>query len=129
MNMGTTLAVYAARCKHTQRPFIFPGSAMQWNGLTDMTDARLLARQLEWAATAEASGQWQTIAEQFKLAERDVNNLASWWHTDADLGRPMEVLTDMSKSRKAGFLDFQATDDAFFEFFAQLEAERIIPPR
>ena len=45
MNMGTTLAVYAALCKHTQRPFIFPGSAMQWNDLTDMTDARLLARQ------------------------------------------------------------------------------------
>jgi hypothetical protein len=27
----------------------------------------------------------------------------------------MEVLTDMSKSRKAGFLDFQATDEAFFD--------------
>ena len=177
MNMGTTLAVYATLCKHTQRPFVFPGSAMQWNGLTDMTDARLLARHLEWAASAdaarnedfnivngdvfrwkwmwsriadyfdiepinfdgqvrplenqmsEASGQWLTIAEQFKLAERDVNKLASWWHTDADLGRPMEVMTDMAKSRKAGFLDFQATDDAFFDLFAQLEAARIIPPR
>src|SRR3984885_11205005 len=32
-----------------------PGSATQWNGLTDMTDARLLARHLEWAATTKAA--------------------------------------------------------------------------
>ena len=38
-------------CRETGRPFLFPGSPTQWNGLTDMTDARLLARQLEWAAT------------------------------------------------------------------------------
>jgi nucleoside-diphosphate-sugar epimerase len=50
MNMGVTLAVYAAICRETGRPFSFPGSAMQWNGLTDMTDAGLLARHLEWAA-------------------------------------------------------------------------------
>ena len=31
---------------------MFPGSATQWNSLTDMTDARLLARHLEWAATS-----------------------------------------------------------------------------
>ena len=55
MNMGVTLAAYATICKATGRPFLFPGSAMQWNGLTDMTDAMLLARHLEWAATTEAA--------------------------------------------------------------------------
>ncbi len=50
MNMGVTLAVYATICRETGRPFRFPGSAAQWNGLTDMTDARLLARHLLWAA-------------------------------------------------------------------------------
>jgi nucleoside-diphosphate-sugar epimerase len=177
MNMGTTLAVYATLCKHTGAPFIFPGSSTQWNSLTDMTDARLLALQLEWAATAEAAknedfnivngdvfrwkwmwsriadyfgvepvafdgemrplegrmqeaaSQWQRIATQFNLVEKDVSKLVSWWHTDADLGRPMEVVTDMSKSRKAGFLGFQATDEAFFELFDRLEAEGIIPGR
>jgi nucleoside-diphosphate-sugar epimerase len=89
MNMGTTLAVYATLCKQAGLPFVFPGSATQWNSLTD--------------------------------------RLASWWHSDADLGRPMEVLTDMSKSRKAGFLDFQATDEAFFDLFGRLKAQRIIP--
>ena len=55
MNMGVTLAVYATICRETGRPFLFPGSAAQWNGLTDMTDARLLARHLEWAATTDAA--------------------------------------------------------------------------
>ena len=50
MNMGTTLAVYASICRETGRPFYFPGSAVQWNSLTDMTDARQLARHLLWAA-------------------------------------------------------------------------------
>jgi hypothetical protein len=53
--------------------------------------------------------------------------LISAWHTDADLGRPIEVVTDMSKSRKLGFLDYQATDDSFFDLFAELRATRLIP--
>ena len=55
MNMGTTLAVYATLCRETGRPFRFPGSAAQWNGLTDMTDARQLAKHLLWAATTPAA--------------------------------------------------------------------------
>jgi len=175
MNMGVTLAVYATLCKQTGQPFIFPGSAAQWNSLTDMTDARLLARHLEWAATSanarnedfnvvngdvfrwkwmwsqiagyfgieavpfdgetrplegrmqEAGKAWADIAARFDLKEADIGKLASWWHTDADLGRPMEVLTDMTKSRQAGFLDYQSTPDSFFALFDRLKAERIIP--
>jgi nucleoside-diphosphate-sugar epimerase len=175
MNMGVTLAVFATLCRETGRPFLFPGSAMQWSGLTDMTDARLLARHLEWASTTEAARNeafnvvngdvfrwswmwgrlaqqfglqpasfpgegtplerqladagpaWTEIARRYGLAETDLNRLASAWHTDADLGRPIEVITDMSKSRRLGFLDYQATDDAFFDLFARLRAARIIP--
>jgi nucleoside-diphosphate-sugar epimerase len=83
MNMGTTLAVYATLCRETGRPFRFPGASAQWRGLTDMTDARLLARQLLWAATTPAarnqafnvvngdvfrwSWMWGRIAEWFGL--------------------------------------------------------------
>ncbi|MNT91523.1 hypothetical protein D3C72_2326380 [compost metagenome] len=74
-----------------------------------------------------APEQWRAIAEQHGLVEADVGRLASWWHTDADLGRPMEVMTDMGKSRKAGFLDYQDTQDAFFNLFDKLKAERVIP--
>ncbi|MBU1313846.1 MAG: SDR family oxidoreductase [Alphaproteobacteria bacterium] len=175
MNMGTTLAVYATICKHTGRPFRFPGVGMQWEGLTDMTDATLLARHLLWASTTQAAANqdfnvangdvfrwkwmwgriadwfgieaapfdgtmrpleeqmaddaatWSEIARQYDLAEPDMNRLVSPWHTDADLGRPIEVITDMSKSRRLGFLDYQPTDDAFFALFEELRADRLIP--
>jgi len=51
MNMGTSLAVYASLCKEEDKPMIWPGSEAQWNGLSDVTDARILAKQLVWAAT------------------------------------------------------------------------------
>lgn len=175
MNMGTTLAIHAAICKETGRPFHFPGVGAQWDSLTDMTDARLLARHMLWASTTPKAqnedfnvvngdifrwswmwsriGQWfgieavgfdgevrplqgqmvadadiwRKIAGRHNLAESDLERLASPWHTDADLGRPIEVVTDMSKSRKLGFLDYQATDDAFFDLFERLRADRIIP--
>src|ERR1700733_1196441 len=175
MNMGVTLAAYATICRETGRPFLFPGSSTQWNSLTDMTDARLLARHLEWAATtpaarvqafnvvngdvfrwnwmwsrlaawfgiepapfpghgtpleqqlADAAPTWRKIALAHNLVEPDLNHLISAWHSDADLGRPIEVVTDMSKSRKLGFLDYQPTDDSFFDLFTRLRKERIIP--
>lgn len=175
MNMGVTLAVYATICRETGRPFVFPGSAAQWESLTDMTDATLLARHLEWAATTPAARNeafnvvngdvfrwkwmwqriaayfeleaapfagtgvpleqqmagaepvWRGIAERYGLAEWDLGRLASSWHTDADLGRPVEVVTDMSKSRRMGFLEFEATDESFFRLFERLREARIIP--
>ena len=175
MNMGTTLAVYAAICKHSGRPFRFPGVDVQWNSLTDMTDASLLARHLLWASTTPAAANqdfnivngdvfrwkwmwsriadwfgleaapfegtaspleqqmakdaeiWREIAVRYDLAEPDISRLVSPWHTDADLGRPIEVVTDMSKSRRLGFTAYQPTDDAFYDLFGQLRADRLIP--
>ncbi len=175
MNMATTLAVYASICKATGRPFYFPGSQVQWESLTDMTDAQQLAKQLFWASTTPAaadqafnivngdifrwSWMWERIANWFdlepaafdgtvmtleqqmaddaaiwaelaakhNLAEADISKLVSPWHTDADLGRPIEVVTDMSKSRKLGFADYQASDEAFFNVFATLRERRLIP--
>src|SRR4051794_20723608 len=81
MNMGVTLAAYATICRETGRPFVFPGSAVQWSGLTDMTDARLLARHLEWAATNSAARN-----QAFNVVNGDVfrwqwmwNRLAQWF--------------------------------------------------
>jgi nucleoside-diphosphate-sugar epimerase len=175
MNMGTTLATYATLCRETARPFRFPGSAAQWNGLTDMTDAGLLAQHLLWAAETPAAANeafnvvngdvfrwswmweriarwfgleaspfdgvvrpleeqmaedapfWRRIAEREGLAEPDLARLASPWHTDADLGRPIEVVTDMSKSRRLGFTGYQPTEDAFIRLFERLRADRLIP--
>jgi hypothetical protein len=70
---------------------------------------------------------WRDIAARHNLAEADIRRLVSPWHTDADLGRPIEVVTDMSKSRRLGFSLYQPTDDAFFALFEQLRTDRLIP--
>ena len=56
------------------------------------------------------------------------SELASWWHTDADLGRQVETFADMSKSRALGFLDFQDSARSFLDLFDTLRAQKIIPP-
>ena len=175
MNLGTTLAVYATLCKETGRPFQFPGSSAQWNGLSDVTDARMLAKQLVWAADTDAArnvafniangdvfrwswlwprlGQWfgvqvagfdgtvrpleaamandkapwRALAGRHGLAEPDLERLASAWHTDLDLGRPLEVMTDMANSRQLGFSAYQATEASFYDLFERLRSERLIP--
>jgi nucleoside-diphosphate-sugar epimerase len=175
MNMGVTLALYATVARETGRPFIFPGSPVQWDGLTDVTDARILAKHMEWAATspagrneafnvtngdifrwrwlwpklaadfgieaapypghatplapqmAEMDQTWRKVAEKSSLAEPDLSKLQSAWHTDMDLGREIEVVTDMTKSRLAGFHDYQPTLGSFLDLFARLRKERIIP--
>jgi nucleoside-diphosphate-sugar epimerase len=175
MNMGVTLGIYASICKATGRPFTFPGSKEQFNGVTDVTDARILAKHAVWSATAaEAKNQafntvngdvfrwrqlWRHIAEYFeipdpgypaeltpldgKMGDADeiwqglvakhglkpykASELASWWHTDADLGRQVETFADMGKSRRAGFKEIQVTFDTFTETFDRLRAEKIIP--
>jgi nucleoside-diphosphate-sugar epimerase len=175
MNMGTTLAVYGSICKEKGLPFRWPGSAAQWNGLSDVTDARVLAKHMLWAATTEAARNqafnvvngdyfrwsalwyrlagwfgieaigfdgtihpleaemanytevWKEIAAKYHLQETDLNRLASAWHTDLDLGRPIEVMTDMSKSRKLGFLVYQKTEDSFFDLFEKLRTQKLIP--
>ncbi len=55
MNIGSTLAVYATICRETGRPFVFPGSPTIYRGVSDSSDARLVARQIEWAATTKAA--------------------------------------------------------------------------
>lgn len=175
MNMGTTLAVYASICKQMGRPFIWPGSAAQWNGLSDVTDATVLAKHLIWAAeTSAAKNQafnvvsgdvfrwnwlwkeiadwfgieaqgfdetirplekemagmdaiWAEISNKYQLTEGNLSRLVSPWHTDLDLGRPIEVVTDMSKSRKLGFTTYQSTKDSFISLFEQLRKKRLIP--
>lgn len=76
---------------------------------------------------AEDAAIWTDLATKHGLAEADIHRLVSPWHTDADLGRPIEVVTDMSKSRRLGFTGYQPTDDAFFDLFARLRRERLIP--
>lgn len=70
---------------------------------------------------------WSAIASKYNLKEEKLSQLASAWHTDLDLSRPMEIMTDMSKSRKLGFKTYKPTLDSFTELFEELRAEHLIP--
>ncbi len=70
---------------------------------------------------------WEEIAAKYSLKENDLSKLASAWHTDLDLSRPMEIMTDMSKSRKLGFTTYKPTFDSFIELFEELRADKLIP--
>ncbi|WP_066040017.1 SDR family oxidoreductase [Herbiconiux solani] len=74
-----------------------------------------------------AAAEWAAIAAENGLVESDVNRLASWWHTDGDLGRNLECFTSMNKSREAGFLGFRSTPLSFFDKVDRYRAARIIP--
>ena len=70
---------------------------------------------------------WALIAEKNGLVEKDLGKLASWWHSDGDLGRTIECLTDMTKSRQAGFLGFRSSSESFFDKVARYRAAGILP--
>ena len=51
MNISTVIAVYAAVCKELGLPLRFPGTPGAYRAVMEVTDAALLARAMEWAAT------------------------------------------------------------------------------
>ena len=67
------------------------------------------------------------MTNRYSLRQIPVQTLASWWHSDADLGRTIETFTDMSKSRRLGFLEYQETPRSFLDLFDRLRHERVIP--
>ncbi len=70
---------------------------------------------------------WTALAEREGLREKDIARVASWWHTDGDLGRDIECLTDMTRSRAAGFTGYRATLASFLDLFARLDREGVVP--
>lgn len=70
---------------------------------------------------------WQEIAEEHGLVESDLSRIASFWHSDLDMGRPMDILTDMSKSRQIGFHPHYSTKHSFFYYFEQMKKANVIP--
>lgn len=175
MNMAVTLSVYGALCQETGRPFAFPGGPTQYHGLTDVTDARVLAAQMLWAARTRAAanrafnvtngdvfrwremwpvlaevlgveaaeypgradpleGQmadmadvWEAMVLRHELQPTSLSAIASWWHSDMDLGRQVETVTDMAASRSLGFRVWQDSRDSFRTVVRALRQRRIIP--
>ena len=76
---------------------------------------------------ADAPAIWAQMVAKHGLQDIPVTTLASWWHSDADLGRTLECFTDMTNSRKLGFTAYQHTPSSFFDVFDALRAQKIIP--
>jgi nucleoside-diphosphate-sugar epimerase len=175
MNMAATLGAYAAICRETGRPFVFPGSPQQYEAAVDVTDGRIIAKHLLWAATepgarnqafnivngevfrwnwlwpklaahlgVEAAAYpghaqpldeqmagmepvWDAIVAKHGLQKNPLGTVASWWHSDADLGRVIENFTDMTKSRDLGFAAYQNSLRSFTDAFDRFRAARVLP--
>ena len=175
MNMAATLGAYAAICKETGRPFVFPGSPQQYEAVVDITDGRIIAKHLLWAATkpvarnnafnivngevfrwdwmwpkladhlgvaaAEYPGHaqpleqqmagmepvWDKIVAKHGLQKNPLSAVASWWHSDADLGRVIENFNDMTKSRDMGFTAYQNSVRSFTDAFDMFRLGKVLP--
>ncbi|MEQ8697262.1 MAG: SDR family oxidoreductase [Bauldia litoralis] len=79
MNLGTSIAVYAAIAKETGLPFQFPGTPQQHDGLVDVTDARLLASHMIWEANTPAAADTA-----FNVVNGDVFRWRRMWTHIAD---------------------------------------------
>lgn len=75
----------------------------------------------------DSARDWRSLSAKHDLRVPDVTRLASWWHTDSDLNLPIEAFTDLTRSKRLGFLDHVVTVDAFGELFDRLRSEKIIP--
>ncbi|WP_422632001.1 SDR family oxidoreductase [Pseudokineococcus basanitobsidens] len=76
---------------------------------------------------AGAEGVWADLVAEHGLVEPDLARVASWWHTDADLGRPMEVTADMTRSRLLGYTGWVSTERALLRRVDAYRAERLVP--
>ncbi len=76
---------------------------------------------------ADVGPEWDRIVAKYGLRPNRVEQIAPWWHVDVDLCRTQETLTDMSRSRERGFLEYQRTLTAMTRLFDRLRRERIIP--
>lgn len=79
INLGMTIAIYAAICKYSGKPFAFPGSQFGYNVALDITDAELLAEHLLWASTEPAAQN-----QAYNVANGDVFRFKQMWKVIAD---------------------------------------------
>ena len=103
-------------------PRLAEALGVDWEGPT--SEPRPLVEQM-----AGKEELWKDIAGKYDLEEDRLDRVASFWHTDSDLGVEVEVVADMTKSRMAGFTTYVDTERAFLELFDRYETDGPVPPR
>ena len=112
------------------------GDVFRWRQMWPLVAAGLGVPAAEYPGTANplasrmdhADQVWAELVTKYDLVDHRASELASWWHTDADLSREVETFADMSKSRALGFTRFQDSAGSFVDLFDRLREERVIPP-
>jgi nucleoside-diphosphate-sugar epimerase len=101
VNTANTLAVYATVCKAMGLPLYFPGTPTAYNTLFQLTDARLLARGMIWAAeTGEDKD------EIYNITNGDLFRWANVWpriarYFELEPGHPLIIDLDLFMRDKA----------------------------
>ncbi|TAL03733.1 MAG: SDR family oxidoreductase [Rhodospirillaceae bacterium] len=100
-NVVSTVAVYATVCKALGLPLYFPGGPAAYNMLFQMTDARLLARGMIWAAE---TGDKDEI---YNITNGDLFRWSNVWprvarYFDLEIGHPMNIDLSLFMRDKGG---------------------------
>jgi len=75
----------------------------------------------------EIDKEWELITKENNLVPYKLNQIAPWWHTDGDLGRSIECVNDMNRSKEMGWIGFRNSQTSFLRLFDRLREEKIIP--
>jgi nucleoside-diphosphate-sugar epimerase len=173
INILSPIGVYAAISRELGLPLSYPGRTAT---PTEATDARLLARAVDWSQGAESAANqifnitngdlftfpdvfaaaalcfgvdagppkaaslkvlmsdreevWARIVRKYELRPYTLAQLVgpSWQFADAAFSSSAPFFESTIKIRKAGFADCIDSIDMFGEWFAELQARRVLPP-
>ncbi len=150
MNLGMSIAVYAAISNELDLPLRFPGTEKTYGILYQITWAEILAKAGNTFGRASPRCSicqrpipsrhllrciWPTRSSRGRLLSASMvcqplpyKQVSSWPFANAIL-RLMEYdnITSTIKARRAGFHDCIDTEDMFKSFFANLRRDRVIP--
>ena len=159
MNLVSCIAVYATISKELGLPLRFPGSPITYSAIYMATEAGLMARAMEWAATtpacanevfnivngdyvrfqnmwpkfadffdmemgplqrinlplmmADKQPMWDKIVKKYNLEPNPLKDIAHWPFAEYIFNNEWDMMSDNTKCRKHGFLEFVDTEQMF----------------
>jgi hypothetical protein len=70
---------------------------------------------------------WQTIVKKYDLLGYSFHDAAAWPFGEAIFNIEYDIMSDTTKSRRFGFLEWVDTEEMLFRLFTQFQRIRFIP--
>lgn len=70
---------------------------------------------------------WDDINVKYNLAGHPLSRLVSWAFANYAFSNDWDVMSDTTKCRKFGFMEFMDSEDMFIDLFKKMQKERIVP--